>query len=59
MCSKVTYPSQRKAAEVAHAAGRRYGDPDPKQRRRKVRAKLRAYKCPNCNGWHLSSSPQR
>lgn len=50
VCGKKRYADKRTALTVANQRGRReFG-----RRRGKVKH-LRAYACPECEGWHLSS----
>lgn len=49
-CSKVRYPSGSKA-EAALRTIRRRGD-------RLTKKPTRAYHCPSCDGWHLTSEPK-
>ncbi len=61
-CQKVSYTTQRAAAAAARAAGRRSrykGEPTKDHRCRKSRASMRAYHCPTCGEWHLTSQPKR
>lgn len=49
-CDKVRYTTG--AAAEAAAALKAEGDP-------RYPPQLRAYRCPNCHGWHLTSQPRR
>jgi hypothetical protein len=46
-CGKVFYPTRERAMKVA---GRRQHEDA---------GYLRAYHCPECGGWHLTSKPKR
>ena len=48
-CGKVRYRDEL-AAMLALGSTRRS--------RSKKRAEVRAYRCPTCKGWHLTSTPQ-
>ena len=60
-CAKIAYNSFREAQEVINYAKNHHRYNGSKRINRKVGKKdkrpIRSYRCPDCDKWHLTSSP--